>query len=153
MGGALDVVRVLLEAGANKNVTFVHEALVIALDGNHQDIVDILDPRRLDLHVAARKGDVDAVRDMVEGTADLEATDASGATALDLALREVGSSHAECAALLEAAMVAAWKGVTESRTAMESYLRSLACQGDAPTKVAALLERKVVNVEAEDKVR
>ena len=86
---------------------------------------------------------------MLEATADFEAADEIGLTALDLAMIE---GNAECVALLEAPMLAAWESASESTPAMEGYLRGLAKEGDV-AKVAALLERcKMVNIESADKV-
>ena len=74
--------------------------------------------------------------------------DQEGNTALDLAKKQ---GNAKCAALLEETMLTAWETATKSTPAMESYLRGIAEEGDE-AKVVALLKRKVVNVEAADKV-
>ena len=145
-----EVLHVLVKAGADTSVKLDgHTALSIAQCNGNDDIVDLLDSARTQLHIAARKGELEAVREMLEATADFEAADESGLTALDLAISE---GNAKCAALLEEAMLPAWDQATESIPAMESYVRAIAKKGDA-TKLAVLLERcKAINIEAADKV-
>ena len=152
--GHLEVVRALLVGGADKGKVITGPdgrrctALSVARMQGHHDIANLLAGRTL-LHIAALNGEVEALRELLEATADLEAADESGLTALDLAMSE---GNAECVALLERPMLAVWESATESSLAMERYLRWVAKEGDA-AKVAALLERcKAVNVEAADKV-
>ena len=122
--------------------------LIIAACKGHLDVVDLLAARPA-LHIAARKGEVEAVRGMLEAEVDLEVLDETGMSALDLAM---DAGHTECAAVLESAMLVTWEAATESTSAMESYLRRAAKEG-AVQKVASLLERTVVNVLSVDKVR
>ncbi len=113
--GHSDIVRQLLEAGADINATndFGVTALIWAATKGHSDIVRQLLEAGADINAkdidndgdtalinAAQKGHSDIIRQLLEASADINATNDYGVTALRVALQR---GNLECGRILQAA--------------------------------------------------